>query len=55
MWLDDYKQYLYRNAPERYARVDAGDLTREKTIRKNLNCKPFSYFLEVIMPDMLER
>lgn len=24
-------------------------------IRKNLNCKPFDYFLEVVMPDMLER
>lgn len=55
MWLDDYKQYLYRGEPERYARVDAGDLTREKQIKTNLNCKPFQYFLEYIMPDMLER
>lgn len=39
----------------RYANVDAGDLTREKLIRKNLNCKPFQYFLEYVMPDMLER
>lgn len=55
VWLDDYKQYLYRGEPERYAKIDAGDLTREKLIRKNLNCKPFQYFLEFVMPDMLER
>lgn len=55
VWLDDYKEYLYRNEPQRYTRIDAGDLTREKLIRKNLNCKPFQYFLEYVMPDMLER
>lgn len=55
VWLDDYKQYLYRGEPERYAKVDPGDITREKMIRKNLNCKPFQYFLEYVMPDMLER
>jgi polypeptide N-acetylgalactosaminyltransferase len=55
VWLDDYKKYLYRTDPERYAKADAGDLTREKLIRKNLKCKPFRYFLENVMPDMLER
>lgn len=55
MWLDDYKKYLYRTEPERYAAVDAGDLSREKAIRANLHCKPFQYFLEYVMPDMLYR
>lgn len=55
VWLGDYKKYLYRGEPERYAKVDAGDLTREKMIRESLNCKPFDYFLEYVMPDMLER
>lgn len=55
VWLDDYKVFLYNTDPERYAEVDAGDLTREKLIRKNLNCKPFQYYLENIAPDMVER
>ena len=55
VWLDEYKEYLYKGDPQRYARVDAGDLTREKLIRKNLNCKPFQYYLEFVAPDMLER
>lgn len=55
VWLGDFKQFLYRTEPKRYADADAGDLTRAKMIRKNLNCKPFDYFLEYVMPDMLER
>lgn len=35
--------------------MKAGDLTKAKRIKKNLNCKPFQYFLEFVMPDMLER
>lgn len=54
VWLDEYKENLYDGNPERYAKVDAGDLTREKLIRKNLNCKPFKYFLDNVAPIMLE-
>lgn len=53
VWLDDYKDLLYRGDPEKYARIDAGDLTRPMLIRKT--CKPFSFFLESIAPDMVER
>jgi polypeptide N-acetylgalactosaminyltransferase len=55
VWLDDYKHYLYRGESERYAKVETGDLTKEKLTKKNLNCKPFQYLLEFVMPDMLER
>lgn len=54
VWLDDYKKNLYRNN-ELYEKVDVGDLTREMEIKKKLNCKPFQYMLDVVMPDMLER
>ena len=54
VWLDEYKENLYKTNPQRYAKVDAGDLTREKMIRKNLNCKPFQYYLEKIAPNMLD-
>lgn len=55
VWLDDYKKFLYRNEPERYAKVDAGDLSEVKRIKNDLNCKPFKHFLDYVMPDMLER
>ena len=54
VWLDEYKEYLYKGDPERFAKIDAGDLRREKLIRKNLNCKPFQYYLEFVAPEMLE-
>lgn len=55
VWLDDYKQYLYQNEPERFSIIDAGDLKKEKLIRRKLKCKPFKFMLEEVMPDMLER
>ena len=55
VWLDDYKECLYSREPERYATIDPGDLTLAKSIRRNLNCKPFKYFLEEVMPDMNEK
>lgn len=55
VWLDDYKECLYRRDPERYASVDPGDLETSKLIRKNLNCKPFKHFLDFVMPDMVEK
>lgn len=53
--MDEYKENFYKTDPKRYAKIDPGDLTREKKIRKDLNCKPFLYMLEVVMPDMAER
>lgn len=55
VWLDDFKEIIYRNDPERYINLDAGDLTRAKRIKKSLDCKPFSYFLDQVAPDMAER
>lgn len=55
VWLDDYKNVLYRRNPERFETVEIGDITREKLIRKNLNCKPFQYFLDFVMPDQVLR
>lgn len=55
VWFDEYKDIVYQRSPARYQDVDAGDLTRPKTIRRGLHCKPFRYFLEFVAPDMLER
>ncbi|KAG5669574.1 hypothetical protein PVAND_017461 [Polypedilum vanderplanki] len=55
VWLgDEYKNYLYMRDPERYGRVDAGDISYQLAIKKKLQCKPFSYFLNEVASDMLE-
>lgn len=55
VWLDDFKEYLYKSDPKRFAKIDPGDLTKAKAVKKSLNCKPFKYMIDQIMPDMLER
>lgn len=55
VWLDEYKEVVYKWDPHRYEKIDPGDLTKPKAIRERLNCKPFSYFMEEIAPDILTR
>lgn len=55
IWLDDYKKYLYSRHPERYNNIDIGDISAQLSLKENLNCKSFKYFLEEVAPDMLER
>lgn len=45
---------VYKREPERY-NIDAGDVSYMKGIKKKLKCRHFSYFLNVVVPDMLER
>lgn len=52
--MDDYAKFIYNRDPERYAKVEAGDLSYQLSIKKKLNCKPFSHFVEKVAPDMLE-
>jgi len=53
--MDEYKKALYSRSPERYAKIDAGDLTRVKRIKAELNCKPFQYFIDYVATDLVER
>lgn len=55
VWLDDSKHCLYATDPEKYGNVDAGDLTKAKRLKHALNCKPFQYFLDYVMPDQVAR
>ncbi|CAO1435761.1 unnamed protein product [Diamesa hyperborea] len=52
VWMDDWKEHLYIRNPERYAKIDAGDLTKQKAIRKQLNCLPFDYFMYYVAPEL---
>lgn len=55
VWFDEYKEVVYNWEPWRYKKIDAGDLTKQKEIRERLNCKPFSYFLNEIVPEFMQR
>jgi polypeptide N-acetylgalactosaminyltransferase len=55
VWLDGYKEKVYERNRAKYAEADVGDLLRAKAIKRGLHCKPFSYFLEFVAPEMLER
>lgn len=55
VWMDDYAKFVYKRDPDEWNRLDVGDLSYMKGIKKKLKCKPFSYFLEVVAPDMLDK
>lgn len=49
VWLDDYAKYFYafsKNPPKNY-----GDISERVKLRKELNCKPFVWYLENIHPE----
>jgi polypeptide N-acetylgalactosaminyltransferase len=51
-WEDKYKEFFYTREPlARY--LDHGDITKQLELKKRLNCKPFSWFMENVAPDML--
>lgn len=52
VWMDEYKKYLYDRDPEKYEKIDAGDLTAQRAIREKLQCKPFKWFMEEVAFDL---
>lgn len=52
VWFDDYKQYVYQIYPT-MKDVDAGDISKRQEIRRTLKCKPFSWFLQTVWPELL--
>jgi polypeptide N-acetylgalactosaminyltransferase len=53
--MDDYAQYVYQRNPEKWDKIEVGDVSYMKSIKKKLQCKPFSYFLNNVASDMLDR
>ncbi|XP_070502431.1 N-acetylgalactosaminyltransferase 4-like [Chironomus tepperi] len=55
VWMDEYKEIVYKRNPSKYMSLDPGNLSRENIIRQGLHCKPFRYFIEYVAPELLER
>jgi len=50
-WMDDYvQQYVKRTPAARTAK--AGNVTSRVELRNNLKCKPFSWFVEKVYPEL---
>ncbi|CAM1309505.1 GALNT10 (predicted) [Pycnogonum litorale] len=51
-WMDEYGEYIYKRKPN-IRNIDPGDLSKPRKIRKDLNCKPFKWFMENVAFDLI--
>ncbi|CAG0883703.1 unnamed protein product [Darwinula stevensoni] len=51
VWMDEYKTLYYKAVPLAQ-RVPIGDISERLALRKSLGCKPFSWYLENIYPEL---
>lgn len=50
VWMDDYKKYYYDRIGHDLG--DYGNITDRLELRNQLHCKPFSYFVKEIYPEL---
>lgn len=51
VWMDEYKKYYYAAVPMAKS-VHTGNIQERLQLRKDLNCKPFSWYLENVYPEL---
>ncbi|XP_062974694.1 polypeptide N-acetylgalactosaminyltransferase 5 [Elgaria multicarinata webbii] len=53
VWLDEYKDLFYGHGYHLIQKnLDVGNLTQQKELRKQLQCKSFKWYLENVYPDL---
>nr|XP_003478624.1 polypeptide N-acetylgalactosaminyltransferase 5 [Cavia porcellus] len=53
VWLDEYKELFYGHGDHLIdQRLDAGNLTQQRELRKKLKCKSFKWYLDNVFPDL---
>ncbi|XP_072948675.1 putative polypeptide N-acetylgalactosaminyltransferase 9 [Epargyreus clarus] len=50
VWLDDYAKYYYERIGD--IKGEYGNVTKQKELRKTLNCKSFKWYLQNVYPEM---
>ena len=51
VWLDEFKNFFYDERPEAL-KIDTGSLNEAKSLKANLNCRPFRWYLQNVFPDL---
>ncbi|XP_052767612.1 polypeptide N-acetylgalactosaminyltransferase 2-like isoform X1 [Mya arenaria] len=51
VWMDDYKEFYYAAVPSAKV-VNFGDITERLALKKRLQCKPFSWYLQNVYPEL---
>ena len=55
VWMDDYKRYFYytiKADPHKLTKEEYATVQARKDLRRKLQCKPFSWYLEKLAPDI---
>ncbi|KAH9513364.1 Polypeptide N-acetylgalactosaminyltransferase 5, partial [Bulinus truncatus] len=52
VWLDEYKDFFYSRIFNLQNSIDVGDISNRKSLRANLQCKSFDWYLKEVYPDL---